>query len=44
MLGDTLIMNHQVDCMSSALISVEAVESKQGHFVANKVGSITLLV
>ena len=30
--------------MSSALISAEAVENNQEHLVANKVGSITLLV
>ena len=43
-LGDNLITSHQVDYMSSALIPAEAVENKQEHFVANKVGSIKLLV
>ena len=44
-LGDNLITSHQVDYMSSALISAsEAVENNQEHLVANKVGSITLLV
>ena len=44
MLGDNLIMSHQVDYVSSALIPAEAVETNQEHLVANKVGSITLLV
>ena len=44
MLGDNLIMSHQVDYMSSALIPGEAVENNQEHLVTNKVGSITLLV
>ena len=43
-LGNNLITSHQVDYMSSALIPAEAVENKQEHFVANKVGSIKLLV
>ena len=43
MLGDNLIMSHQVDYMSSALIPAEAVENNQEHLVANKGGSITLL-
>ena len=44
-LGDNLITSHQVDYMFSALISAsEAVENNQEHLVANKVGSITLLV
>ena len=37
-------MSHQVDYMSSALIPAEAVENKQEYLVANKVGSIMLLV
>ena len=44
MLGDNLIMSHQLDYMSSTLIPAEAVENNQEHLVANKVGSITLLV
>ena len=44
MLGDNLIMSHLVDYMSSALIPAEAVKNNQEHYVANKVGSITLLV
>ena len=45
MLGDNLIMNHhQVGYMSSVLIPAEAAENNQEHLVANKVGSITLLV
>ena len=44
MLGDNLIMSHQVDYMSPALIPAVAVENNQEHLVANKVGSITLLV
>ena len=45
-LGDNLITSHQVDYMSSALISVEAVENDQKHITScsNKVGSITPLV
>ena len=43
MLGDNLIMTHQVGYMSTALISAEAVENNKEHLVANKVGSITLL-
>ena len=39
-----LITNHQVDYISSALILAEAVENTRGYLVANKVGSITLLV
>ena len=44
MLRDNLIMSHQVDYMLSALIPAEAVENHQEHRVANKIGSITLLV
>ena len=44
MLGDNLIMSHQVDYMSSALIPAEALENNQEHLVVNKVGSIMLLV
>ena len=44
MLGDNLIMYHQVDYMPSALIPSEAVENNQEHFVANKLGSIASLV
>ena len=43
-LGDNLITNHRVDYMSSALIPAEAVEDNQEHLLANKVGSIRLLV
>ena len=45
-LGDNLITSHQVDYMSSALISAEAVENDQKHITScsNKVGSITPLV
>ena len=43
-LGDNLITTHQVDYMYSELIPAEALEDNQEHFVANKVGSITLLV
>ena len=43
-LGVNLITRHQIDYMSSALIPAEAVENSQEDFVANKVGSITLLV
>ena len=44
MLGDSLIISHQVDYMPSALISAEAVENNQEHLVANKLGSIASLV
>ena len=44
MLGDNLVMSHHVDYMSSALIPAEAVKDNQEHLVANKVGSINLLV
>ena len=42
-LGVNLIMSHQVDCMSSTLISAEAVENDQEPITScsNKVGSIT---
>ena len=45
-LGDNLITSHQVDYMSSALISAEAVENDQKHITScsKKVGSITPLV
>ena len=43
-LGDNLITSHQLDYMSSGLISVEAVENNQEHLVENKVGSIASLV
>ena len=43
-LGDNLITSHELDCMSSGLISVEAVENNQEHLVENKVGSIVSLV
>ena len=45
-LGDHLITSHQVDCMSSALTSAEAVENNQEHITScsNSVGSITPLV
>ena len=43
MLEDNLIMSHQVDYMSSALIPAEAVENKE-HLVANKIGRITLFI
>ena len=43
-LGADLNTSQQTDYMSSALILAEAVENSQEHFVANKVGSITLLV
>ena len=44
-LGSNLITSHEVDYLSSALISAEAVEKKQEHVtsVSNKVGSITPL-
>ena len=35
MLGDKLIMSHQVDYMSSSLIPAGAVENNQDHLVAN---------
>ena len=38
MLGDNLIISHQVDHMPSALIPVEAVEYNQEHLVAMKLG------
>ena len=38
MLGDNLIMSHQIDYMSSAIIPAEAVENNQEHLVASKVG------
>ena len=38
MLGDNLIMSHQVDYMSSAINPAEAVENNQEHLVASKVG------
>ena len=38
MLGDHLLMSHQVDYMSSALIPAEAVENNQEHLVAMKLG------
>ena len=43
-LGVNLIMIQQIDNMYSALIPAESAESRQERFVANKVGSITLLV
>ena len=43
-LGDNLITSHQVDYISSALVQAEAVENNQEYLLANKVGSITLLV
>ena len=43
-LGDNLITSHELDYMSSGLISVEAVENNQEHLVENKVGSIASLV
>ena len=42
--GDNLIKSHQAGYMSSVLIPAEAVENSQELLVANKVGSITLLV
>ena len=44
-LVDNSITSHQVDCMSSALISAEAVENDQERTTSrsNKVGSITPL-
>ena len=44
MLGDNLIMSHEVDYMSSALIPAETVENNQKHLVTNKVGSFRLIV
>ena len=44
MLGGNLITSHQVDYIPSALISAEAAENDKENLVANKVGSITLLV
>ena len=44
MLRDNLITSHQVNYIPSALISAEAVENNKDHLVANKVGSIKLLV
>ena len=44
MLADNLIISHQVDCMSSALIPAEAVENNHEHLVANKVGSINVVM
>ena len=38
MLGDNLIMSHQIDYMSSVIIPAEAVENNQEHLVASKVG------
>ena len=43
-LGDDLITSHQVDYISSALISAESVKNNQEHIVADKVGSIVSLV
>ena len=45
-LGGNLITSHEVDYLSSALISAEAVEKNQEHITSasNKVGSITPLV
>ena len=40
-LGDNLVASHQVDYMSSALISAEAVENDQEYITS---GSITPLV
>ena len=44
-LVDNSVTSHQVDCMSSALISAEAVENDQERTTScsNKVGSITPL-
>ena len=44
-LGDNLITSHQVDYMSSALISAEAVKNDQERTTScsNKAGSITPL-
>ena len=39
MLGDNLIMSHQVNYMSSARFLAEAVENNQEHLVAMKLGS-----
>ena len=38
MLGDNLIMSHQVNYMSSALFPAEAVENNQEDLVAMKLG------
>ena len=38
MLGDNLIMRHEVNYMSSTLFQVEAVENNQEHLVAMKLG------
>ena len=38
MLGDNLIMIHQVNYMSSALFPAEAVENSQEHLLAMKLG------
>ena len=43
-LSDNLITSHQVDYMSSVLISAEAVENNQEHLAAKKAGSIGSLV
>ena len=43
-LGHNLITSHELDYMSSGLISVEAVENNQEHLVENKVGNIASLV
>ena len=44
LMWDNVIMSHQVDYLSSVLISAEAVENNQEHLVAKKVGSIRSLV
>ena len=38
MLGDNLIMSHQLDYLYSALIPAEAVENNQEQLVAMKLG------
>ena len=38
-LGNNLITSHQVNNLSSVLISAEAIENNHKHLVANKVGS-----
>ena len=43
-LGHNLITSHELDYMSSGLISVEAVENNQEHLVENKLGNIASLV
>ena len=43
-LGVNLITIQQIGNMYSAFIPAESVENSQERFVANKVGSITLLV